>query len=87
MKKRVVIIVACLFILILAFFGSTSKKGTIIAFVDNAVVIALKDGKTVTRFENYHIYIPTGEQWSVGDTVKIKYTGILREISMHRVIK
>lgn len=88
MRKKTKVIIAVLlvvFVLIGVFAGS-SEKGMIVEFIDDAVIIASKDGKKVTRYEEYHSYIPTGEQLSVGDKVVIR-GGLFRELSIQRLME
>ena len=40
--------------------------------------------KKVIRIENYHCYVPTGEQWSIEDKVEIK-SGIFTGFSVRRL--
>lgn len=84
-KAKVIIAVILVAFVLISAFGGSSEKGTIIEFVDDAVIIASEDGKKVTRFEDYRTYIPTGEQWSVGDKVKIRNGGIFNGLSIHRL--
>lgn len=72
------------FVLVCAASGST-EIGTIIEFVDDAVIVAMEDGKSVIRIEDYHTYIPTGEQWLLNDKVQIKNSRILNKLSIHRL--
>ena len=74
MKKKTLIVIAVILIalILLTMFGSKSEKGTIKEFVDDAVIVALDDGKTVVRIEDYHTYISTDEEIAVGERVKIK---------------
>ena len=81
--KNLLVALLVMFALVSVFIGP-SEKGTIMEFVDDAVVIASEDGKTVTRIEDYLTYIPTGEQWSVGDTVKIR-DGLFSKLRIHRL--
>ena len=81
--KNLLVVLLAMFVLLSVFIGS-SKKGTIIEFVDDAVIIASEDGKKVTRIEDYLTYIPTGEQWSVGDKVKIR-DGLFSKLRIHRL--
>lgn len=86
-KKIKVLILALLAIFILiSVVGSRSDKGTIKEFIDDAVIVALDDEKAVTRIEDYHRYIPTGEQWSVGDKVKIRY-GFFNDLRILRIYR
>ena len=81
--KNLIVALLVMFVLVSVFIGP-SEKGTIIEFVDDAVVIASEDGKKVTRIEDYLTYIPTGEQWSVGDTIKIR-DGLFSKLRIHRL--
>ena len=81
--KNLMVALLVMLILVSVFIGS-SEKGTIIEFVDDAAIIASEDGKKVMRIEDYLTYIPTGEQWSVGDKVKIR-DGLFSELRIHRL--
>ena len=81
--KNLLVALLVMFVLVSVFIGP-SEKGTIMEFVDDAVVITSEDGKKVTRIEDYLTYIPTGEQWSVGDTVKIR-DGLFSKLRIHRL--
>lgn len=81
--KNLLVVLLAMFVLLSVFIGS-SEKGTIIEFVDDAVIIALEDGKKVTRIEDCLTYIPTGEQWSVGDKVEIR-DGLFSKLRIHRL--
>lgn len=81
--KNLLVALLVMFVLVSVFIGP-SEKGTIMEFVDDAVVIISEDGKKVTRIEDYLTYIPTGEQWSVGDTVKIR-DGLFSKLRIHRL--
>ena len=85
MKKKVMIGICVLLgmVLIIASLGR-SERGTITEFVDNAVIVTSDDGKKVIRIENYHSYVPTGEQWSIEDKVEIK-SGIFTGFSVRRL--
>lgn len=74
MKKKTIIVIAVILIalILLTIFGSKPEKGTIKEFVDDAIIVALDDGKTVVRIEDYHTYISTDDEFVVGDRVKIK---------------
>lgn len=81
--KNLIAALLVMFLLISVFIGP-SEKGTIIEFVDDAVIIASEDGKKATRIEDYLTYIPTGETWAVGDTVKIR-DGLFSKLRIHRL--
>ena len=84
-KKTIAVLWIALVFFVYLFAGSfRSEKGTITEFVDNAVIIASDDGKKVTLVEDYLAYIPTGEQWSVGDRVKIR-DGLFGELRIYRL--
>ena len=71
-KTKVMIAVLLVAVVLISVFRGSAEKGTIKEFVDNAVIVELESGTKVVRIENYHTYIPTGEQWSVGDKVEIR---------------
>ena len=81
--KNLIVALLVMFVLVSVFIGP-SEKGTIIEFVDDTVVIASEDGKKVTRIEDYLTYIPTGEQWSLGDKVIIR-DGLFSKLRIHRL--
>ncbi|MBE6894740.1 MAG: hypothetical protein E7483_04010 [Ruminococcaceae bacterium] len=60
------------------------EKGTVAAFVGDAVIIKSDDGKKVTLIENYRYYITPDEQLAVGDTVKVR-DGLFSELSIYRL--
>ena len=80
-KKCKTIITSLLLVLVLICIGSvnTSKRGTVKGFADDAVIVELSDGKTVMQIENYLTYVPSDEQLSVGDSVKIR-TGFFNDL-------
>ena len=85
MKTKVSIAVLWLvFVFIITHLTDFPRKGTIIEFVNDAVIIASENGKRVTLIEEYHTYIPAGEQWSVGDKV-IVIDGLFSELTIHRL--
>ena len=84
MSQKTKVIIAVLLVAFVWISVGSSEKGTIIEFVDDAVIIASDDGEKVTRIEDYRTYIPTGEQWSVGDKVKIR-DGLFSKLSIHRL--
>ena len=91
MRKKTKAIIGVLWVALVLFIcilaGSfRAEKGTIRKFVDNAVIIASDDGKSVTLIEDYHTYIPDGEQWLVGDRVKIR-DGLFSELRIYRLEK
>lgn len=80
-KKVKVIITSLLLVLVLICIWSvnTSKMGTVKEFADDAVIVELSDGKTVMQIENYLTYVPSDEQLSIGDSVKIR-TGFFNDL-------
>ena len=86
MSKKAKAIIAGILagLVLMAVFKGLPEKGTIIKFVDDAVIVASENGKKVTLVEDYRTYIPTGEQWSVGDKVKIR-DGLFSELSIRRL--
>ena len=89
MSKKIKVIIGVLWLILVAaisFFADFPQKGTVIEFIDDAVVIKSDDGKRVTLIEEYLTYIPTGEQLSIGDKVIIK-DGLFDDLSIHRVDK
>jgi len=81
-KKLIVALIALL--IVTSIFLGSSEKGTIIEFDENTVIIESEDGNNVTRIDNYFNYIPTGEEWSVGDKVKIQ-NRLFGELRIHRI--
>ena len=89
MSKRVKVIIGVLWLILVAalsLFADLPRKGTVIDFVDDAVVIKSDDGKRVTLIEEYLTRIPTGEPLSVGDKVIIR-DGLFDDLSIHRADK
>ena len=74
-----VIAILLLALLVCAGLVNRVKKGTIIGFADEAVIVALSDGKSVVQIEDYLSYLPSGAQISIGDPVKIK-TGFFNDL-------
>ena len=73
-----------IFVFIITYLTDFPRKGTIIEFVNDAVIIASENGKRVTLIEEYHTYVPEGEQWSVGDKV-IVIDGLFSGMTIHRL--
>lgn len=92
MKKKTKVIVAVLCVLLvvalcaISLFADFPHKGTVIDFVDDAVVVKSDNGKKVTLIEEYQTYISAGEELSVGDKVIIR-NGLFSDLSIHRVDK
>jgi len=87
MSKKTKVIIGVLWVIFVAaisLFADLPKKGTVIDFVEDAVVIKSDDGKRVTLIEEYLTYIPTDEELSVGDKVVIR-DGLFSDLSIHRV--
>ena len=87
MSKKTKVIIGVLWVIIVAaisLFADLPQKGTVIDFVEDAVVIKSDDGKRVTLIEEYLTYIPTDEELSVGDKVVIR-DGLFSDLSIHRV--
>ncbi len=87
MSKKKEVLIATLWVVFVLFIYALVgglKTGTIIEFVDDAVIIASENGKRVTLIEEYHTYIPAGEKWSVGDKV-IVIDGLFSGLTIHRL--
>jgi len=86
MKKLIPILVVLLvlFGLVSALRGET-VKGTITGFDNDTVIITAEDGTQVFTIGDYHDYIPTGEQWEVGDMVELRYTAAFKKVSIQRL--
>ena len=83
MSKKIKVIITVLLVagVLISVFRGSAEKGTIKEFVDDAVIVEFDSGTKVVRIENYLTYIPTGEQWSVGDKVEIR-NGLFNKLSM-----
>jgi len=83
MKKLIPILVVLLvlFGLVSALRGET-VKGTITGFDHDTVIITAEDGDQVFTIGDYHDYIPTGDQWEVGDMVELRYTAAFKKVSI-----
>ncbi|MBQ6897299.1 MAG: hypothetical protein IJN69_08865 [Oscillospiraceae bacterium] len=68
----------------ISLFADFPRKGTVIDFVDDAVVIKSDDGKRVTLVEDYRTYIPEDEEWYVGDKIIIR-DELFSGLSLHRI--
>ena len=87
MSKKIKVIIGVLWLILVAvisLFADFPQKGTVTAFVDDAVVIKSDDGKKVTLIEEYLTCIPIGEELSVGDKVVIR-DGLFDDLSIHRL--
>ena len=87
MKKKTKVIIGVLWVILIAaisLFADFPRKGTVIDFVDDAVVIKSDDGKRVTLVEDYRTYIPEDEEWCVGDKIIIR-DGLFSGLSLHRI--
>ena len=87
MKKRTKVIIGVLWVILIAtisLFADFPRKGTVIDFVDDAVVIKSDDGKRVTLVEDYRTYIPEDEEWCVVDKIIIR-DGLFSGLSLHRI--
>lgn len=87
MSKKIKVTIGVLWVILVAaisLFADLPRKGTVIDFVEDAVVIKSNDGKRVTLFEEYLTYIPTGEELSVGDTVIIT-DGLFDGLKIYRI--
>jgi len=87
MSKKIKVVIGVLWVILvvaISLFADLPQKGTVTEFVDDAVVIKSDDGKRVTLIEEYLTYIPTGEELSVGDKVKIT-DGLFSELRIYRL--
>lgn len=87
MSKKSQVIIAVFWVILIAaisLFADFPQKGTVIDFVDDAVIIKSDDGKKVTLIEEYLTYIRTGEELSVGDEVIIR-DGLFDDLTIYHI--
>ena len=74
--KRIAILLLCAVLLLFLFINSwKSVRGTICDFDEKT------GSMTVVAVNDYLKHIPTGEEWNIGDVVKIVYRGSIQETS------
>ena len=83
--KRIAILLLCAVLLLFLFINSwKSVRGTICDFDEKtgSMTVVAEDGqKSLTMYNDYLKHIPTGEEWNIGDVVKIVYRGSIQETS------
>lgn len=78
--KRIAILLLCAVVLFFLFINSwKSVRGTICDFDEKtgSMTVVAEDGQKYI-VNDYLKHIPTGEEWNIGDVVKIVYRGVFR---------
>ena len=81
--KRIPILLLCAVLLLFLFINSwKSVRGTICDFDEKtgSMTVVAEDGQKYI-VNDYLKHIPTGEEWNIGDVVKIVYRGSIQETS------
>ncbi len=78
--KKVILMLTTVALLCLIGCAGASVEGTITEIEEDAVIVTSEDGQVFCVYD-YLDFIPTGEQWDVGDVVKIRYRGDVRKTS------
>ena len=81
--KRIAILLLCAVLLLFLFINSwKSVRGTICDFDEKtgSMTVVAEDGQKYI-VNDYLKHIPTGEEWNIGDVVKIVYRGSIQETS------
>lgn len=82
--KRIAILLLCAVLFLSLFINSRkSVRGTICEFDEKAgsMIVMAEDGQRTYIVNDYLRKIPTGEEWNIGDAVKIVYRGSIQETS------
>lgn len=82
--KRIAVIFLCAALLLFLFINRwKSVRGTICDFDEKteSMLVMAEDGQKTYIVNDYLKHIPTGEEWNIGDVVKIVYRGSIQETS------
>ena len=82
--KRIAILFLCAALLLFLFTNNwKSMRGTICDFdgKTESMIVMAEDGRKTYIVNDYLRHIPTGEEWNIGDIVKIVYRGSIQETS------
>ena len=82
--RRTAVMFLCAALLLFLFINSwKSVRGTICDFGEKteSMVVMAEDGQKTYIVNDYLKHIPTGEEWNIGDVVKIVYRGSIQETS------
>ena len=82
--KRIAILFLCAALLLFLFTNNwKSIRGTICDFDEKtgSMTVMSENGQKAYIVNDYLRHIPTGEEWNIGDIVKIVYRGSIQETS------